>query len=187
MTDHILRAMTRDGWVKAVAIRSTDLAERARQIHHTTPNATAALGRALSACSMLGNMQKIENGSLTLQIKGGGPIGTILCYAVICLMNCFFISKTQRFKPRYGRVFLRPLVSAAVMGAAAWAVYGLADKALHASAGGSRMLLIAEMGAAIIVAVVVYLVMVIATRAVTSADMKLIPKGEKLAKLLHIR
>ncbi len=79
MTDHILRAMTRDGWVKAVAIRSTDLAERARQIHHTTPNATAALGRALSACSMLGNMQKIENGSLTLQIKGGGPIGTILC------------------------------------------------------------------------------------------------------------
>ena len=117
----------------------------------------------------------------------GAPIGTILCYAVICLMNCFFISKTQRFKPRYGRVFLRPLLSAAVMGAAAWAVYGLADKALHASAGDSRMLLIAEMGAAIVVAVVVYLVMVIATRAVTSADMKLIPKGEKLAKLLHIR
>ncbi len=117
----------------------------------------------------------------------GAPIGTILCYAAICVMNCFFISKTQRFKPRYGSVFLRPLVSTVVMGAAAWAVYGLADKLLHASAGGSRVLLIVEMSAAIVVAVVVYLVMVIVTRAVTNEDMKLIPKGERIAKLLHIR
>ena len=78
MPDQILRAMTTDGWVKAVAIRSRDLVERARQIHNTTPTATAALGRTLTACSMLGNMQKIENGSVTLQIKGGGPLGTIL-------------------------------------------------------------------------------------------------------------
>ena len=78
MSDQILRAMTTDGWVKAVAIRSRDLVERARQIHNTTPTATAALGRTLTACSMLGNMQKIENGSVTLQIKGGGPLGTIL-------------------------------------------------------------------------------------------------------------
>ena len=79
MNDTILRAMTKDGWVKAVAIRSTELVERARRIHNTTPTATAALGRALSACAMLGNMQKIEDGSVTLQIKGGGPLGTILC------------------------------------------------------------------------------------------------------------
>lgn len=78
MSDQILRAMTTDGWVKAVAISSRDIVERARQIHTTTPTATAALGRALTACSMLGNMQKIENGSVTLQIKGGGPLGTIL-------------------------------------------------------------------------------------------------------------
>ena len=78
MSDQILRAMTTDGWVKAVAISSRDIIERARQIHTTTPTATAALGRALTACSMLGNMQKIENGSVTLQIKGGGPLGTIL-------------------------------------------------------------------------------------------------------------
>ena len=78
MPDQILRAMTTDGWVKAVAISSRDIVERARQIHTTTPTATAALGRALTACSMLGNMQKIENGSVTLQIKGGGPLGTIL-------------------------------------------------------------------------------------------------------------
>lgn len=78
MSDTILRAMTTDGWVKAVAINSRNIVERARSIHDTTPTATAALGRTLSACAMLGNMQKIENGSVTLQIKGGGPLGTIL-------------------------------------------------------------------------------------------------------------
>ncbi len=76
--DHIIRGMSSDGYVKAVAIVSTDLVERARNIHHTTAVATAALGRALSAASMMGNMQKVENGSITLQFKGGGPLGTIL-------------------------------------------------------------------------------------------------------------
>ena len=70
--------MTTDGWVKAVAVYSRGLTERARQIHKTTPTATAALGRVLSAAAMLGNMQKIDNGSVTLQVKGGGPLGTIL-------------------------------------------------------------------------------------------------------------
>lgn len=68
-----------DGFVKAVAIRSTDMVQRAVIIHGTTPNATAAFGRALTASSMMGNMQKVENGSMTLQIRGGGPIGTITC------------------------------------------------------------------------------------------------------------
>ncbi len=68
-----------DGFVKAVAIRSTELVSRGAQIQKTTPNATAAFGRALTAASMMGNMQKVENGSMTLQIKGGGPIGTIVC------------------------------------------------------------------------------------------------------------
>ena len=68
-----------DGFVKVVAIRSTELVRRAAQIHNTTPNATAAFGRALTAASMMGNMQKVDNGSMTLQIKGGGPIGTIVC------------------------------------------------------------------------------------------------------------
>ncbi len=81
MQDQILRAMTTDGWVKAAAIYSKHLVERARQIHQTTPTATAALGRTLTAASILGNMQKIENGSLTLQIKGGGPLGTLLAVA----------------------------------------------------------------------------------------------------------
>ena len=68
-----------DGFVKVVAIRSTEMVRRGAQIHGTTPNATAAFGRALTAASMMGNMQKVENGSMTLQIKGGGPIGSITC------------------------------------------------------------------------------------------------------------
>ena len=76
--DHIVRAITKDGFVKAMAISSTNLVERARNIHKTTPTATAALGRVLTAASMMGNLQKVEDGALTLQIKGGGPLGTIL-------------------------------------------------------------------------------------------------------------
>lgn len=79
MKDYLVRGMSMDGFVKAVAIRSTEMVRRGAQIHKTSVNATAAFGRALTACSMMGNMQKVENGSMTLQIKGGGPIGSIVC------------------------------------------------------------------------------------------------------------
>ncbi len=79
MQDYLVRGMTLDGYVKAVAIRSTQMVRRGAEIQKTTPNATAAFGRALTAASMMGNMQKVENGSMTLQIKGGGPIGSIVC------------------------------------------------------------------------------------------------------------
>ena len=79
MNDYLVRGMSMDGFVKVVAIRSTELVRRGATIQKTTPNATAAFGRALTAASMMGNMQKVENGSMTLQIKGDGPIGTIVC------------------------------------------------------------------------------------------------------------
>ena len=79
MNDYLVRGMTMDGFVKVVAIRSTEIVRRGAQIHKTTPNATAAFGRALTAASMMGNMQKVDNGSMTLQIKGGGPISNIVC------------------------------------------------------------------------------------------------------------
>lgn len=79
MSDYIVRGMSMDGFVKVVAIRSTETVRRAAEIHQTTANATAAFGRALTAASMMGNMQKVDNGSMTLQIKGGGPVGTIVC------------------------------------------------------------------------------------------------------------
>ena len=78
MSDHIIRAITADGSVKAVAITGRDLVERARTIHTLLPVATAALGRTLLAASMMGDMLKEDNGALTLQIKGGGPLGRCL-------------------------------------------------------------------------------------------------------------
>lgn len=81
MTDQLVRAMTRDGFVKITAVSTTELTGRAREIHHTTAVATAALGRLLAATSMIGNMQKIDQGSVTLIIKGGGPLGTLLATA----------------------------------------------------------------------------------------------------------
>ena len=78
MRDEIVRAITADGLVKASAITGRALVERARNIHTLLPVATAALGRALMAASMMGDALKIDGASLTLQIKGGGPLGTVL-------------------------------------------------------------------------------------------------------------
>ncbi len=78
MADRIVRAISTDGMVQAAAICSRDLTERARQIHKTLPVATAALGRALAAASMMGNALKSDGASLTLQFKGDGPLGTVL-------------------------------------------------------------------------------------------------------------
>ena len=78
MSDQLIRAISRDGYVKAVAVSTRVLTERARQIHRTLPVATAALGRTLAAASMMGNALKEDGSSVTLQIKGGGPLGTVL-------------------------------------------------------------------------------------------------------------
>ena len=78
MNDQLVRAISRDGSVKAAAVSTRGLTERARQIHKTLPVATAALGRALAAASMMGNALKEDGASVTLQIKGGGPLGAIL-------------------------------------------------------------------------------------------------------------
>lgn len=76
--DKLVRAISKDGSVKAVAVTTRGLTEKARNIHMTLPVATAALGRALAAASMMGNALKEDDASLTLQIKGGGPLGTVL-------------------------------------------------------------------------------------------------------------
>ncbi len=75
--DELVRVIAKDAPVKAMAITGTALVERARQIHDTWPVATAALGRLLMAASMMGDMLKAEDGSVTLRIRGGGPLGTV--------------------------------------------------------------------------------------------------------------
>lgn len=76
--DCLVRAVSADGYVKAAAVSTRNLTEQARQIHKTLPVATAALGRALAAASMMGNAMKEDAASVTLQFKGGGPLGTVL-------------------------------------------------------------------------------------------------------------
>ena len=78
MSDRIVRAITKDGMVKAAAVSTRALTERARQIHKTLPVATAALGRSLAAVSMMGNALKEDGASVTLRIQGGGPLGNVL-------------------------------------------------------------------------------------------------------------
>ena len=78
MTNEIVRGITGDGLVKAVAVTGRGIVERARNVHKLLPMGTAALGRALMGASLMGDMLKEEKGALTLQIKGGGPLGTIL-------------------------------------------------------------------------------------------------------------
>ena len=77
MEDKLLRGVSPDGMIRVSAITAPEMVEKARQIHHTLPLATAALGRALMAASMMGDDLKQDSGSLTLQFKGNGPLGAI--------------------------------------------------------------------------------------------------------------
>ncbi len=76
--DYIVRMIAHDAPIKAMAIQGRDLVQRAREIHHTLPVATAALGRILLGASMMGQQLKEEEGSLTLRVSGGGPLGNLL-------------------------------------------------------------------------------------------------------------
>ncbi len=81
MSDYIVRATAADGQVRAFAATTRDLVEEARRRHNTSPIATAALGRLLTAGAMMGSMLKSEEDQLTLQILCGGPIGGITVVA----------------------------------------------------------------------------------------------------------
>lgn len=80
MKDVMIRATSLNGNVRAFAIRSTQLVEELRRRHDTWPTASAALGRTVTAAAMMGAMLKGEE-KLTIQIKGGGPIGQIVADA----------------------------------------------------------------------------------------------------------
>ena len=75
--DYIVRATAANHQLRLFAVTSRNLVEKARQIHGTSPVATAALGRLLTAGSMMGSMMKNDTDVLTLQIKGDGPLGGI--------------------------------------------------------------------------------------------------------------
>lgn len=74
----LIRCITSNGQVMATAVDTTDIVNRAEQIHTTSAVVTAALGRLLTAASMMGNMLKGKDNSLTLRIQGGGPVGSLI-------------------------------------------------------------------------------------------------------------
>lgn len=76
--DRIIRATAGDGMIKMAVISARDMVERARGIHSLSPTASAALGRTLCAASLLGEMMKEDEASLTIRINGGGPLGSIV-------------------------------------------------------------------------------------------------------------
>lgn len=76
--DYMIRAMDKKQTFRLFMVKSTEVVEEARKRHNTTPTASAALGRTLTASLMMGYMMKNENDRLTININGGGPIGTIL-------------------------------------------------------------------------------------------------------------
>ena len=76
--DKILKAVSADGFIRLRAVTLRHSVEKMRNMHYTTPVVTAALGRTMSAASMMGSGLKEEKGSLTLRISGGGPIGSVI-------------------------------------------------------------------------------------------------------------
>lgn len=133
----------------------------------------------------------------------GAPISTLCCYLVIVVLNLFFVWKYSPQKARYLEVFAKPVAASLLMGGAAWAVYGLASRVLD----GAFLALAQQMFAdpdkiqlwsvylanaacvllGILAGVIVYGVLVIALRILRAEDVRSIPRGEKLIKLLHLK
>ena len=114
----------------------------------------------------------------------GAPVGTLCSYCAMAAMDYVFMCRTLDHRPRLLRVFSGPMAASALMGLTAWGVYGLCQRALM---GSRRIGTLIAMCAAIGAAVIVYLITAIVFKAVTKEDMKLIPGGAKIARILHMR
>lgn len=108
----------------------------------------------------------------------GAPVGTLCCFAVVSGLDILFIRLVVPSPPRFLRAFAKPLAASGLMGAAAWAVCGLAGRVV-----GPRLGCLAGIAAG----VVVYFALVLLLRVFSAEDLKLMPKGDKIAKLLRIR
>ncbi len=116
----------------------------------------------------------------------GAPMGNVLCFGLCLLLDLLIIKRVIPRAPRLLPIFLKPLAAASVMGLGAWSVYGLLSKLFsHGGVLSSSGNALATL-AAIAVAGVIYLVLVVTLRAISREDLALMPKGEKIARLLHL-
>ena len=114
----------------------------------------------------------------------GAPVGTLVSYFYMASLNYFFMCRTLDRRPRLLRIFSGSVAASLLMGLSAWAIYGLAARFVGVE---SWLRMAVCMVLAVGVAIVVYAVSSICLKAITRADLKLIPGGEKIAKLLHMR
>ncbi len=108
----------------------------------------------------------------------GVPFGNVLCFGLCLLLDLIIISRVLRGRPKYLSIFVKPFIAAAAMGAGAWGVYGLVYKFLESN----TIAVVASIG----VAVVIYGVLIVALKAISRDDLALMPKGQKIAKLLRL-
>jgi len=119
----------------------------------------------------------------------GAAISTVACYVVISVMNVILVKRKIPDSPSFRKILLRPMLCTAVMAFTAWASYGLISRFISGllSDMPARLPIAIALFGSIGAAMVVYLVLIIALRALTLEDMQMLPKGEKLAKILRIR
>ena len=146
---------------------------------------------------VLGGIVKIVNNYNLVGAIGiaGAPVGNILCFGLALVLDLVVITRVIPNRPRLLPIFVKPAIASAIMGGATWAVYGLLSRVLTAeqvNEAGQTIRVVSRMGnalgifLAIAVAGVVYLVLVIALRAISRDDLALMPKGDKLARLLRL-
>ena len=128
-----------------------------------------------SAVKLLVNFMLVQIPAVGIK---GAPMGTLVCFVLVAVLELIAIKRVTPHPPRYLRVFVKPTIAAVLMGAAAWAAYGLLSTHLSNA--------LAVVGA-IVIACLVYAVLVLALRIVSREDLSLMPKGDKIAKLLRIR
>ena len=117
----------------------------------------------------------------------GSPIGTLTCFAIIVVLNVIFI--TVKIKERIGFIggFIKPLGCALIMAAIAFLTYEGAGWLGSGFIGSGNLAVVVYLALAMLVGVLVYITLIIITRAITKEDLSHVPKGEKLAKILRVR
>ena len=113
----------------------------------------------------------------------GAPVGTLTCFVVVSVLNLLIIKRLVPQPPRLMAVFVKPVIASALMAAAAWGCHGVLARVFH----GSFLMNAVAVGGAILAGVVVYVILIVALRVLSREDMEMMPKGDKIAKLLHIR
>ena len=108
----------------------------------------------------------------------GAPVGTLCCFLVVDILEMLIIRRAIPQPPSFLRALLKPLAAALVRAAAAWASYGLLNRFL-----GNALSTVGAIG----VGVIIYLILVLALRAISPDDLALMPKGDKIAKILKIQ